>query len=465
MDKCTKELQKQLVQLRKILDNSYDEIFVVNHAGEVVYVNEACVRNYGLKPEELIGKTIYQLINDGYYCPLIAPIVIQEKKRATFEQETIVGKRLVVTATPILDAKDEVELVVMNSRDMTDLENLKCDLVETKIQVERYKKEIEELRGREYKYDQFIVRSKSMKECIDLAQKVSSSDSTILLLGETGTGKTAMAKYIHQFSHRKNGPFQTINCAAIPEHLLESELFGYHGGAFTGASSKGKLGLLELANNGTLFLDEIAEIPLKMQAKILDVIQENRFIPVGDTKSKTINTRIIAATHRNLEDMVKEGTFREDLYYRLNVIEVNLAPLRDRREDIVPLALHFLNKFDKRYSFTHFFAQDTLDLLICYFWPGNVRELEHMVERMVLTVQESKILPKHLPNKLRKVIIEEQSFIDPNIVPLDLIEKELIIKAYKKLGSSYKVAKVLNISQSKANRKIREFLVDKVQIT
>jgi len=452
-----------IAQFKNILNHSYDEIFVINSKGEVVYVNEASVRNYGLNPEEIVGKTIFDLQKNGYYYPLIAPMVLQGKRTATFEQETIVGKKLLVTATPVLDDQGEVEFVIMNSRDITELENLKCNLEETKKEVEKYKQEVEELRKKFNRFDNFIVRSKSMRECIDLAQRVSNVDTTIMILGETGTGKSALAQYIHEISHRKSGPFQTINCAAIPEQLLESELFGYHSGAFTGANAKGKVGLLEMANGGTLFLDEIAEIPLKLQAKILEVIQENKFIPVGGTKHKTVDIRIIAATNRNLEQMVKDGTFREDLYYRLNVIELAIPPLRERTEDIVPLAQYFLNNFDKRYNTSHAFSQDTLDILICHPWMGNVREIQHSIERLVLTVQDKKILPKHLPKNFQQTNVTNIISL-PNIAPLDLIEKELIIKAYKQLGSSYKVAKVLNISQSKASRRIRQYLSGKDEV-
>ncbi|MEL7568867.1 MAG: sigma 54-interacting transcriptional regulator [Dehalobacterium sp.] len=457
VQKVDNQKTMDLAQFKNILNHSYDEIFVINSKGEVVYVNEASVRNYGLNPEEIVGKTIFDLQKSGYYYPLIAPVVLQGKRTATFEQETIVGKKLVVTATPVLDDQGEVEFVIMNSRDITELENLKCNLEETKKEVEKYKQEVEELRKKFNRFDNFIVRSKSMRECIELAQRVANVDTTIMILGETGTGKSALAQYIHEISHRKGGPFQTINCAAIPEQLLESELFGYHSGAFTGANTKGKVGLLEMANGGTLFLDEIAEIPLKLQAKILEVIQESKFIPVGGTKHKTVDIRIIAATNRNLEQMVKDGAFREDLYYRLNVIELAIPPLRERTEDIVPLAQYFLNNFDKRYNTSHAFSQDTLDILICHPWLGNVREIQHAIERLVLTVPEKKILPKHLPKNFQQTNVTNIISL-PNIVPLDLIEKELIIKAYKQLGSSYKVAKVLNISQSKASRRIRQYL-------
>ena len=425
---------------------------------KVVYVNEACFRNYGLTPQEITGMTVDQLISQGYYSPGIAPIIFREKKRTTFEQETVVGKKLVVTATPILTDAGEIAFVVMNGRDITEIELLKTDLEETKNQVEAYRVELEKLRQDVNDSTRFISRSKNMKECLELAQRVAVADSTILILGETGTGKTALAQYIHDVSRRKNGPFQTINCAAIPEQLLESELFGYQSGAFTGASAKGKVGLFELANEGTLFLDEIAEMPVRLQAKILEVIQESRFMPVGGTKSKTVNIRIIAATNRDLEELVRQGSFRQDLYYRLNVIELEIAPLRERVEDIVPLAQYFLERFDKRYDTSHYFSQSTLDILTGYQWPGNVRELEHIIERLVLTVPEPKIYPKHLPKKFQQP--DNQNWVQslPTLVPLDVIEEELIVKAYRQLGSSYKVAAALNISQSKAHRKIKEYL-------
>jgi len=450
--------EMNLEKLQEILNHSYDEIFVINSKGIVVYVNNASERNYGLKPSEIIGKTVYHLVEEGYYTPSITPIVFKEKKRVTLSQETMIGKKLVVTATPILDEHGNIDLVVMNSRDMTEIEELKCNLEETEKLVQMYKQEVEELRKKEYKYEHLIVRSKSMKECVELAQKVSSTDSTVLILGESGTGKNVMAKYIHHISNRNKGPFKNINCAAIPDQLLESELFGYHRGAFTGANTAGKVGLLELANGGTLFLDEIAEIPLRLQAKLLEVIQEGRFIPVGGTEYKTIDTRIIAATNRDLEKMVRDGLFREDLFYRINVIELEIPPLRERLEDIVPLAHYFLNMYDKKYSASHYFSQDSLDTLMSHSWSGNVRELQHVIERLVITVKESKILPEHFPKSFRKTEKAKANLALQNLVPLDILEEELIIKAYKQLGSSYKVAKALNISQSKANRRIRQYL-------
>lgn len=451
-----------LHRLNEILNHSYDEIFVVNKKGVIIFVNDACERHYGLKPNEIIGKKIYSLIEDGYYNPAVAPIVFKEKKRVTVTQETHIGKKLVVTATPILNDAGDIELVIMNSRDITEIEELKCDLEETKKLVNLFEMEVKELRNKELKNSPLVIRSKSMEVCIELAQKVATTDSTILILGESGTGKNVMAKHIHDISNRKSGPLKTINCAAIPEQLLESELFGYHRGAFTGANQNGKIGLLELADKGTLFLDEIGEIPLLLQAKLLEVIQDNRFIPIGSTNYKKIDVRIIAATNRNLEEMVEKGKFREDLYYRLNVIELEIPPLRKRKEDIAPLANYFLNKFDKKYKCSHYFSQKCLDVLISYPWAGNIRELQHVIERLVITVQESQILPYHLPKKLLEIEnLNHKSDVSlDKPIHLDKVEKELIINAYKELGSSYKVAKALNISQSKANRKIRKYLLE-----
>jgi len=450
-----------LERLKEILDHSYDEIFVVNSKGVVIYVNSASEKNYGLQPSEIIGKTVYHLFEKGYFTPTIIPVVFKEKKRITFSQETMIGRKLVITATPVLDKNENVDFVVMNVRDITEIEELKYNLEETNKLVQLYRKEVEELRRKKYKHEHIIARSKNMIECIELAQKVSSTDSTILILGESGTGKNVLAKYVHNISNRNKGSFKNINCAAIPDQLLESELFGYQKGAFTGANISGKVGLLELANKGTLFLDEIAEIPLRLQAKLLEVIQDGRFIPVGGTEYKTIDTRIIAATNRNLEKMVKDGLFREDLYYRINVIELEIPPLRERMEDIVPLAHYFLNIYDKKYNTSHYFSQNSLDVLMLHSWPGNVRELQHVIERLVITVREAKILPEHFPKNFQKTKKAKAIFALQDLVPLNVLEEELIIKAYERYKSSYKVAEVLNISQSKANRRIRQYLSKK----
>ena len=463
---CPEELSNET--LKRILDNSYDEIYVTDKNGIAIYVNEACERHYGMKPSEVIGKPALQLSNDGYWSPSIISVILQEKKRVTVEMETNIGRKLVVTATPVFDKNGELELVVQNSRDITQIEEIKKNLEETKHLVLKYKQEAEKLRERVLKAHDVVSHSKPMRNLLELAQKVAPVDSSILILGESGTGKGVMAKHIHKMSKRKDGPFIVINCAAIPDDLLETELFGYAPGTFTGADKNGKIGLIELANGGTLFLDEIGEIPIKLQAKLLHVLQEFKFSPVGGRESKKVDCRIIAATNQNLDKAVKEGNFREDLYHRLKVIEMEIPSLRERPEDILPLIYFFLNRFDKKYSSTHQFSQEALDMLIQYPWPGNIRELEHLIERLVITVQENIINPQDLPDAFHKNLDDQFDIPFTTLAPLDLalehVEKKLISKAYKQLGSSYKVAKKLNISQSKASRLIRKYCSEEEQI-
>lgn len=456
--------------LMRILDNSFDEIFVVNDKGVVIYVNnDACERHYGIKPSEVIGKTVPYLVSQGYYSPALAPVILQEKKRVTMKQETRFGKKLLVTCTPVFKNNGEIDFIVMNSRDITHIEQLIRDLDITKKLVKQHKLEVEELKQKQINcFKEYTFLSKKMKFCLEMVQRVALVNSTVLILGESGTGKNVLAKDIHKKSQRKDGPFICINSATIPEHLIESELFGYCRGAFTGANKYGKVGLVKLADGGTLFLDEIGEIPLAIQVKLLELIQEHRYIPVGGKDHQEIDIRIIAATNRNLVKLVQEGKFREDLYYRLSVIEIDTPPLRERNEDIVPLLYHFLNKYDLMYKSSHEFNKQCLDILMNYSWPGNIREMDHLAERLVVTIPQGHILPEHLPSK----ISETQTYQSTTLsLSKDLLhcansfierEKDSILQLYKVLRSSYKVANALNISQSKVTRIVRKYSKEQI---
>lgn len=450
--------------LKKILDNSFDEIFVVDRNGFVTYVNKACIKNYGLDPSEIIGKTVHHLIDEGYYSPALFPVVIQDRKTVTLEQNTRAGINLVVTATPVLDSKGEIDFIVMNSRDITQIEQLKQDLDKSKKLVSHYKNKVAELVQRVSYFKGYSFTSEKMRSCLAMVQRVASVNSTVLILGESGTGKNVIAMDIHKMSPRKEGPFICINGATIPEHLLESELFGYCRGAFTGADKYGKVGLVELANGGTLFLDEVGEIPLAVQAKLLELIQEHRYLPVGGKEHKTIDIRIIAATNRDLPQMIQEGKFREDLYYRLSVVEINSPPLRERSEDILPLLHYFLKKYDSQYKYSHEFEHQCLTILKNYSWPGNIREMDHLAERLVVTVPEGKILPEHLPSKIFKIPtpLANNTLVDNELSKWKDLQKvsedeSIIIRLYNELRSSYKVANTLNISQSKVTRIVRNY--------
>ncbi|WP_072772591.1 sigma 54-interacting transcriptional regulator [Desulfitobacterium chlororespirans] len=457
-------------KLIKILENSFDEIFVVNKHGIVIYVNEACQKNYDLKPSDVIGKTVHYLVSEGYYTPAIAPLVFKTKKAVTLEQETKSGRKLLVTAIPVFDEKNELDFIVMNSRNITEIEQLRQDLEKTK---EYYKTQIQQLRQKELvTQDGLVFQSEKMREFMHTAQRVAPFDTTILILGESGTGKNLLAKQIHTMSNRRHEPYICINCAAIPEQLLESELFGYTKGAFTGAERSGKPGLIELAHKGTLFLDEIGEIPLSLQAKLLQLVQDHTFIPIGGTESRQVDIRIISATNCNLPKLIEQGRFRLDLYYRLNVIEIEIPPVRERSDDIVLLLHYFLNKFDIKYSTSHYFSEECLAVLQNYPWPGNVREIEHLVERLVITVSVSCILPKHLPlpkhaampedtekklPALMKTALNKELRDELNEYSFKVKERETILELYENLRSSYKVASILKISQSKVSRIVRTY--------
>ncbi|MGM9567375.1 MAG: sigma-54 interaction domain-containing protein [Clostridia bacterium] len=456
--------------LKRIMDHSHDEIFVVDKECRIIYVNDACKRTYGGSPDKIIGKTVWEMVEEGYYSPPLAPIVMERKQTVTLEQITCYGIKLLVTATPIFDDDGEISMVVMNSRDITELEQLKYDVEETKKLLGHYEEEIRTMRQDELALAGIVTQEPAVTACYELAKKVSKTDANILILGESGVGKNLLAGYIHRVSNRRNKPFVQINCAAIPENLLESELFGYCKGAFSGAERGGKMGLVEVADKGTLFLDEIGELPLMLQAKLLQLVQEKTFLPVGGKELKRVDVRIVTATNQNLGQMVKLKKFREDLYYRLNVIEITLPPLRERQNDIPSLVDHLLAKINSQYKSYGVVDPNIIPILQKYSWPGNIRELEHLLERLVLTVDNDIISEKHLPPH----IIEEVNRAGAVLTPHDAAEKKIpsktsyreieieqILSLYKELRSSYKVAEQLHISQSKATRIINKYLKNK----
>src|SRR5699024_3714408 len=290
---------------------------------------------------------------------------------------------------------------------------------------------------------------------------VATVDSTILILGESGVGKEVITNFIHKNSSRAENAFLKINCGAIPENLLESELFGYEKGAFTGANNKGKAGLFELADNGTLFLDEIADMPLSLQVKLLRVLQEKEVMRIGGTRSISVDARIITATNTDLKKEVAKGRFREDLYYRLNVIPINIPPLRKRPEDILLLANHFIEYFNETHTTDRRFSPQILHAFQSYDWPGNVRELQNIVERLVVTSDERKISSDLLPEEFHKCSINEESVKVNKIIPLkkclELAEKQLLSLAREKYSSTTEIAKVLEVNQSTISRKFNKY--------
>ena len=447
--------------LLKILDNSYDEIFVTDANGVVIYVNPICERHYGLKSAEVLGRKAESLVKEGYYSPAIIHKVLAEKRQTNLVQKTNIGKTLLVTATPVFTENGELDIVVQNARDITQLEVIKQELDKANRLIREYREDIRPQLDSDLGTFGLVGQSPRFKELISFAAKIAPIDANVILLGESGVGKGVLARYIHQVSERSKGPFISINCAAIPNELIESELFGYVGGAFTGARNKGRIGRMELACGGTLLLDEIAELPYHLQAKLLEVVQDRQFLPVGGRNLKSLNARIICATNRDLHSMVASGSFRRDLYHRLKVIEIEIPPLKERSEDILPLAYYYLSQFDNQFGKVHTLLPETSEMMVSYDWTGNIRELMHTMELLAATIDNGEIRPVDLPISIfpppenpDKPAGSPQSLEGA----IEALTRRLIVKAYRELRSSYKVARVLNISQSKAHRLIHRYV-------
>jgi len=450
-------------RLEAVFDYCFDEIYVTDGQGVTIFVSKACEAFYGVKADDLIGKHVYDLEKKGMFSPSITLEVLKKKKKVTLIQTTKKGKKLLVTANPIFGKNGEIDSVVTISRDITEMSTLKEKLAETEELSAMYLSEIKKLKKEHSHNQEIIAESKQMKETLEMAKRIAKVDSTVLIEGESGVGKGVVASYIHQCSKRFEKPFIVVNCGAIPENLIESELFGYEPGSFTGARKSGKKGLFEVAQGGTIFLDEISEIPQSLQVKLLHVIQEKKFRRVGGNKDINVDVRIIAATNQNLQELVRKGKFREDLFYRLNVVPLWLPPLRHRREDIVPLIKHFLKKYSDEYRLKKQISNEATEVLRTYNWPGNVRELENLIERLVVTTDSSIIETYHLPDY---VLSAEESNLK-GVVVLNIctlkeateeMESQLIKKAYEKYRNTYKIAEILQVNQSTVVRKIHKYL-------
>lgn len=434
--------------LIQIIDNMYDEVLIYDGSYNIVYINQACRRHYAEPPEYMIGKSFFDLEHD-WWGPSILPWVYEEKKARAIRQKTYTGKELLTIAVPLLDNDQNVKYVVMNVRDEineNDLHNphyISSDISFDSI-------------------DQLVAKSDEMKHVLSLIKKISRIDATSIITGESGTGKSMLAKYMHSVSPRKNKSFVKVNCASIPRDLFESEFFGYVRGAFTGAKSTGKKGLLELANEGTLFLDEISELSLLAQAKLLTVIQDKEFMPVGATKPVVVDVKIVVATNRDLKTMVSNNKFREDLYYRLNVFEVYIPPLRRRKKDILHLLDYFVNEYNNKYNLTRQLSNSVIQILLEHEWKGNVRELSHMIERLIVTVDSMVIDANHLPSNVFDLTEDdcdlnlELSFDDR----VDKYQAYIIRKAYGKFDSSRKLADHLGVTQTRAYKLIKKYIED-----
>lgn len=459
-----KEMEDQNRELEAIFASSYDELYVTDGKGITLRVNNACERLYGLKAEELIGRSVFELEKEGVFSPSVSALVYQLRRRITLSQKTRRGRQIIVTGNPVFDRHGNLIRIVHNSRDITELKELQEELDRTKEQVVQVQQEMKMLQLQQgYRF--LLGNSAKMGEVIELARRVAPTETTILLLGESGVGKNLLARYIHDASRRSLGPFVEINCGTIPENLIESELFGYAAGAFTGANKQGQKGKVELADKGTLFLNEIGELPLHVQAKFLDLLQQKTIAKVGEPRVRQVDVRILAATNQNLAEMVKQKKFREDLYYRLNVVPLQIPPLRERREDIPLLATYFLSHCAKR---NHVPEKEitpaALERFIHYSWPGNVRELENLIERLTVTLPGEQIDVADLPDYVRydpggTGEKEEDSSRPLKDILLEA-EKRALLQAARHCRTTYELARWLSISQPTAVRKLKQHQIE-----
>ncbi|MGG1678405.1 sigma-54 interaction domain-containing protein [Neobacillus sp. NRS-1170] len=452
-EEVLEEAKQENKDFLQIINASYDEIFVSNGDGDVLFVSEASKKVTGYPPEIFIGKNMVDLVEEGIISNSVTLKVLKSHRTETVQQEYENGRKVIVTGKPIFSEDGKLHRVMINTRDITELIELqnKLDVANAIMKKKNvsFKKE-----------GNLITRSRQMNKILELMERVAPIDSSILIEGESGVGKGVLAKFIHDLSPRKNKEFVQVNCGAIPISLIESELFGYEGGAYTGAKKGGKKGLVELADGGTLFLDEIGELPLDVQVKLLNLVQDKVFKRLGGNLSKRVDIRIVAATNRHLKSMVESGKFREDLYYRLHVVPVNIPPLRERKEDIELLVQRFLFKYNKDYHLDVSFDESVIDALTEYDWPGNIRELENLVEQLVVTSQNQLIHPDDLPSYLQPKMKEEY-VTAKGIIPLkqavEEVERQILRHALKKYHSSRKIAHALEVNQTTIIRKLKKY--------
>ena len=455
--------QKLSNELQEILEGSFDGILVTDVEGKVLFVNDSYERVAEIKRKDIEGRYMRELINPVWMPNSVAYVVAEKKKTVTVRQVVKSGRHIIVTGRPIFDKNDEIKKIVINARDITEIYNLNVELEKHKKAEKLFMDRIADLEKFDEKTFPIIAVSDKMKKVLSLAEKVANFQATVLILGESGVGKEEVAKFIHRNSLRKDGPFVTINCGAIPDNLLESELFGYEKGAFTGAMQTGKVGLLETADKGTVFLDEIGEIPLDFQVKLLRFLEDKQVRKVGSVVSKEVDVRVVAATNRNLLEMVSKGNFREDFYYRLNVVTCMVPPLRERTEDIMPLATYFLNRFNKRYEQEKILTYEVIRELESHDWTGNVRELRNMIENMVILSNNEYLQTEDLP--WSKVVVqnssEQKSITDLSNLTLsqaiENTEKEMLMHVAKTCKSTREMGKILDVNQSTIVRKLNKY--------
>lgn len=452
------KLKNRLYLLELILDNIYNGVIVTDPDGYVIYFNKPYGQFLGIDPKEQIGKHVTKVIENTRM-----HIVAKTGKAELNKVHSIKGQEMVVQRIPIIDNGKVIAVFgQVMFKNVSDVNKLAKELSLLQSKLKLYEEELISLRAERYTFDSILGNSSAIISLKNEALRASSTNFPVLITGESGTGKEMFAQAIHNASHRKLFPFVRINCASIPRELLESELFGYEKGAFTGATSYGKVGKFELSNNGTIFLDEIGDMPLDMQAKILRVLEEKEFERIGGNKPIKSDFRVIAASNQPLEEMVNAGRFRKDLFYRLNVIRLHIPPLRERREDIIPISKKLLKEMTENTPFTEIkLHPSSEELLTNYDWPGNIRELVNVLSRISCLLERDTILPYDIPFFIRSTHISNSTSTNTNTIldnVVDSAEKEAIITALSTAKNNKSVAaKILGIHRTHLYKKMKKY--------
>ena len=447
-------------ELGVLFDSYIDEnIWVTDGSGKTIFVSAAVAHKHGVPQEKLVGRYVQDLEREKVFSPSVTAEVLRTNRQSAVLQHTMDGRLCVAVGIPTYGSDGKIERVLSITRDCTNQIAIGDALIQDEPPLMTMESD-------ESFALRFITRNPAMRKMLEIAKMAAPTDSTILIEGESGVGKSLLAKLIHETSNRAGGPFLTINCAVIAENLFESELFGYASGAFTGADTQGKPGLIETAQGGTLFLDEVEEIPLSQQVKLLEVIQGRRIKRVGSTESVGIDVRIICAAKSNLAELVASSKFRMDLFYRLNVVTLHVPPLRNRREDIPHLLHHIAARINQDYGLNKQFTPAAVEKLCRYDYPGNVRELAHAIEQAMVTTVARRIEAADLPEKLRADFAGDDGNTDGDItvsglMPLaaaqEQMEKQLLQLALEEYGMRAEIASVLEVSPATLWRKMQKY--------
>jgi PAS domain S-box-containing protein len=402
LHKKIQKLQAQNLEMETILESSHDGFVVADDRGILLRINDNYTKATGISREKIIGRSVYDEDMQKLFSPSGTALVLESRDTVTLTQRFAGGRQSIITSSPVRNEDGEIFRVVTNVRDMTEILKLREELDVTTSRLQESDQKLEELSKQLYICNEDAITTPTMDTLYKKAVKFAGVEAPLLITGASGVGKEVLANFVHLNSERSRAPFLKINCGAIPENLLETELFGHEEGAFTGARRRGRIGLFEAAAGGSILLDEIGELPLLLQVKLLRFVQHKEFFRVGGISPRTVDVRIIAATNKDLETMIEKGSFRVDLYYRLNILQLYIPPLAERRQDIIPLAHAFLKKFNAKHHAQKSIAPSLYNLLENHPWHGNVRELENLIERLVLVSPAREILPEHLPWTARR---------------------------------------------------------------